>query len=184
MQLRGLTLLAATAVFATTVAIHADTINFQYSGTSVVSGLPGSSEGSGSFTFVGDPASLTLSSLTAFSFSQTTTVTVAPSVLLSLTFSYTLADLTSFSSTESGDTLLSLALTTAAVSYPGQIATPESFVVTSLQPGGAETYNDVGVELTSGQVFQPTAVTPEPSTFALLGTGLLGAVGAVRRRLA
>lgn len=39
-------------------------------------------------------------------------------------------------------------------------------------------------DLTSGQVTVPTSVTPEPSSIALLGTGLLGVAGVVRKRFA
>lgn len=43
--------------------------------------------------------------------------------------------------------------------------------------------------LGSGDTFvvnieSPVSISPEPSTFALLGTGLLGAIGVVRRRSA
>ncbi len=36
----------------------------------------------------------------------------------------------------------------------------------------------------AGTALQPVAVTPEPSSVALLGTGILGAAGVLRKRFA
>lgn len=60
----------------------------------------------------------------------------------------------------------------------------EDLAVTGLNPlsGSDLDYNDdtfVFINVTSTP---PTAPTPEPSTFALLGTGLLGVAGALRRK--
>ena len=50
--------------------------------------------------------------------------------------------------------------------------------------GGEPDYNDLTFVFTNvTPVVNQTGVTPEPSTFILLGTGLLAAAGAVRRKL-
>jgi PEP-CTERM motif len=57
----------------------------------------------------------------------------------------------------------------------------EDLAVTGLNPlsGSDLDYNDDTFVFTN---IDPPAITPEPSTFALLGTGLLGAAGVLRRR--
>ncbi len=51
------------------------------------------------------------------------------------------------------------------------------------QVGGFESDNHTLGSLTAPPTGTPITPTPEPSTFALLGTGLAGAAGAIRRKL-
>ena len=59
--------------------------------------------------------------------------------------------------------------------YPYPIGTPSFITGTNLGEGGYDAF-------TSGTLTPVSSVTPEPSTFALLGTGLLGFAGVVRKR--
>jgi hypothetical protein len=169
--------LVAAALFSANLVARADTVNFVFQGTEQT-GLGGTATGTGTFSFTGSPATLGLSELTTFSFADTLNV----NGFGSSTFTYSLADLSSFSAVLSGDTLVSLSLSTIEVPGTSGGFAPESFSVTSLAPDGASTQSG-GTLTFLGQASQVSAVTPEPSTLALFGTGILGLAGMARRKV-
>jgi hypothetical protein len=184
----GLNVLAASVTLLATQTAQAATINFSYSGVEASSqGAKNAiTSGSGSFSFSDSLTSISLSDLTSFSFSLTTTVFInafpgSPSIA---TFNYDLSTLTSFSgSVNPPEFLTSLALATIPVNgINGSTFNPESFTVQSLQPNGASVSVfqpgfPTGGAIQIGTVTQVTSV-PEPSTVTgiLLFGGFLGAI--------
>jgi hypothetical protein len=61
---------------------------------------------------------------------------------------------------------------------------PDFFTIDSTAPLGTVMYTatDTTSGILSGPIGGPTSVTPEPSTFALFGTGILGLAGMARRK--
>lgn len=176
--MRLISFVVATVLSLASVAAKADTLHFTFQGTEQT-GFGGTATGTGSFSFLGSPVNLSKAGLSQFSFTDTLNVTN----IGSSTFTYSLSDLTSFSAVLSGDNLIALSLLTGATPGTAGNFAPEYFHVTSLAPGGANTGSS-GILTFLGQVSPVTAVTPEPSSFALLGTGLLVVVGKTRKRLA
>jgi PEP-CTERM motif len=71
-----------------------------------------------------------------------------------------------------------------AIDIPGGTAPgpyPGSYTLLGDPNGGSSGF--LGTVLFQTNVVSPVTTTPEPSTFALLGTGILGLAGAVRRKV-
>jgi len=177
-ELMALTLVTAVATSPT----RADVIDFAYNGSNVFPGASGTTLGADSFSFAAGMTSLTLANLRSFSAVDSVSATQG-GVSARGTFTYGLADLLTFSATVGPDDRLdALSLTTRPVASTNPFFFPETFVVNSLQPNGAGTYNFIGQQLTRGTV--ATAAVPEPSGLLLSGfaAAALGALSLARRR--
>jgi hypothetical protein len=145
----------------------ADTVSFTYLGHDVT-GIGGTSSGSGSFTFAGGLTTIGLGDLTSFAFSQTTNINI-PGLPPSVTFSYILPDLVDFAASLTGGVLTSLSLHTIEVPGIPSGFNPESFNVTSLAVNGAFTATG-DITLQVGTVTIGAATVPEPSSLILFAT--------------
>ena len=184
MKLLRFSVILLVAVAFGTSSAPASLVNLTYSGVnednSFIAAL-----GSGSFTFADGTTSLSLKSLTAFRFNQTTTLT-DPSLSGSDSYNYGLADLVSFSATLSATgTVTALSFETGYKDAAAGFLNPQYFAVKSLNRNGATFYQSGrDGDVTTGTVvarLAPAAV-PEPSSLGLCG--LAGLVGmAARRRI-
>ncbi len=183
-------LVAAAALLSASLAAHADTANFDFTYSSTSGDVAGeTATGDGSFLVSYTPGSRT-GTLSAFSFMDTIDSSVGDS-----TFLYTGLGAVSSSSivlTLGGD------IARATITTDRVFGTDAGF-------GSVDfTLQDIGGTIddsTSAGTLAPdslagnttgggtvtlvgTAVTPEPSSFFLLGTGLLGLAGVMKRRFA
>jgi hypothetical protein len=157
---------------------RASTITFTYNGAGSPDFDPGAmAAGSGFFTIddSNDPAGI--GDLSNFSFS----LSVAYGGYTD-TYTYGLSDLTSFQANFTGGALTDLALTTDH--QPAAYNWNEGFNVTDLGAGDAYTDDGDGDQVSIGTVTVGESSTPEPTSLALIASGLLGLAAARRRRTA
>lgn len=186
-------LVAAVALLSASLAAHATTVTYDFTYTSTSGSLAGeTANGSGSFA-VSYPYGTRGGTLTAFSFTNTIDSSIGDS-----TFTYQFNGLDLAKSnivlTLGGDYIVYGTITAAPVLETNRTfgnalfvlnIGPDGLVTGSTSPVG-HTYPNSIADYTTGVgtvTYVGTDETPEPSSFVLLGTGLLGLGGFVKRRL-
>ena len=170
LQVRCLSFVVLIACLAP-AALHADTFTFSATGSGFTSSgtLTGTLE-------AGDPGVYDITGITGTVNGVTITGILAPGQLHLGTSNDNLLN------TNVGSTLLDydgIGFTFGSPSSQGNFYYYDGeYVFQSVVPGGNGAVDDIQFAVTD-----TTAVTPEPSTLMLFGTGVLGLAGAARRRL-